>query len=466
MIKRLLIAAIAAIVVVTPAAAFRQGKRVVTRTACPTGGLVASSGTTALTADCTITGNVTLSGRAALKMTGGTLTIDGNTALSGNSVILVSGGGMAIKATFQNQYTFTLTDYSSLQVDNSTFKTSDTGALLTLTLDLNGHSAIYGTNATLVTTNGSWALCNLFDNSKLITSGSQDFPTEVYPGGASTVSITNSYFATVFFDFLSGSVGTLNVPQVNGSSHFDLSFGRSPGFDYFVKMTNSQSRIGVASYPNSSATVIGTGSGNDAKMQISYYVQDNTGPVTINSLPVNGVVNYTLTDQGRLLRLTNVTMGIFGWHVYVKNSNGYVTTVNNSFINEAAVLSPGGLLDIVNSTMQYAALVSAGAGSIVNVSGSQIWSNQVAAQVGGHLNITGSTIHGNQIFGYGPGANVNFTTTTDARNGTLTSCPGDPPPHNGASPLCNPGTPLQACATVSQVSGGTVTPGGVGPSCP
>jgi hypothetical protein len=426
--------------------------------ACPSSGISSASGAINLTANCQVAGNITLSGTASLTMTGAVLTVKGNIVLGGQAQLLITNGGLTIPQTTDFQYSLTLNNSSQLQVQNSTFVTNGTTANnFSTTLNANNTSAVEFENSTLQVLGGSWLLGNFYDQSQLTVTGSTNLPTEIYPEDSSNVSVTNSNFAALWLDFLSGSNATINVPQYNKQGNFNFSFGNSPGFNYSVIMNASQCRLGLNSYPNSTMIVNGHGTSgaNDVSLVFGYYVMNNTSPVSINSLTVGTSTTRQFTDQGRNLSLNHVNMNPLSWQVYVSQSNGYPVTVSNSEINEIAAFTDG-LVNISNSTLQLATTGAVGPGSQMNIAGSQIWSSDILAENGGHTSITSSQIHGNYILATGSGSQVSMSSVTDDRNGSSSASCTTPVVLNG-TPVCNPFNPLGQCATKNVQNGGTVT---------
>jgi hypothetical protein len=425
--------------------------------ACPSSGINSASGAINLTANCQVSGNITLSGTASLTMTGAVLTVKGNIVLGGQAQLLITNGGLTIPQTTDFQYSLTLNNSSLLQLQNSKFVTNGTTANnFATTLNANNTSAVEFENSTLQALGGSWLLGNFYDQSQLTVTGSTNLPTEIYPADSSNVSVTNSNFATLWLDFLSGSNATINVPQYNTQGNFNFNFGNSPGFNYSVNMNASQCRLGLNSYPNSTMIVNGHGTSgtNDVALVFGYYVSNNTSAVTINSLTVGTSTTRQFTDQGRNLSLNNINLNPLSWQVYVSQSNGYPVTVSNSKINEIAALT-NGLVNISNSTLQLATTGAVGPGSQMNITGSQIWSSAILAENGGHTSITSSQIHGNYISATGSGSQLSMSSVTDDRNGTSSSCTA-PVALNG-TPVCNPLNPLGQCAKVSPQNSGVVT---------
>ncbi len=320
--------------------------------ACPVSGVNLSSGGYDLSANCTITGNVTLSGTATLTMTGATLTVAGNVVLSGSAQLIVINGGLKFPQISTDQYLITLNNNATLRLKSSTLVTSGDGAHHTITLNANNTSVADFDDSTMNTNDGSWMLGNFFDSSILAMKNTNNIPTEHYPNDASQTLIVNSTFAGIWLNFIAGSNHTITIPEKDVNGKISLVFGNSTVLDYFVDIKNTSTRIGLNSYPNSTMIVNGNGSPNSARTTFGYYIQDHTAPVTINSLPLSGAYTQTFTGQGRLISLNNVYIGPFTWQVYIRNSNGHVTTFNNCIINEAAAFT-NGLLDIIGGQCSW-----------------------------------------------------------------------------------------------------------------
>jgi hypothetical protein len=432
---------------------------------CPVSGISSASGAINLASNCQVVGNITLSGTASLTMTGAVLTVNGNIVLNDQAQLTITNGGLTFPQTYYSQYSVSLNNSSNMKLTNAIVVTNGT-SINNFSMALNAYntSIVDFEASTLSTTGGSWLLGNFNDQSQLIVNSSTNLPTEIYPSDSSQISVSNSNFATLWVNFIAGSVGTVNVPQkIDAQGDFNLVFGNSPGFNYSINMKTSTARLGLNSYPNSSMTVNGHGSAgtNDVGLVFGYYVENNTSPVSISGLTVGGNLTHQFTDQGRNLTLNHVNMNPFSWQVYISQSNGIPVTISNSKIIELGVLT-NGLVNISNSTLQLAELGAFGSGSQMNITGTQIWSQGIVAQNGGHVSITYSGIHGNYISAAGPVSSISMSNVLEYRNGSASmSCAQNPatgyPPNTNGVPLCNPENPLGQCSQVSTQNGGVVT---------
>ena len=433
--------------------------------ACPASGLISSSaGTINLQGNCTIAGDVNLSGAAVLTMTSGILSIQGNVVLNDAAQLSVTGGGLTFPQTNYNQYSVTLNGNSQLTLKGSTWVTNGTQQNnFSMLLQAQQSSVVDFEDSVLDTSSGSWLLGSFGDNSKLTINNTQNLPTEIYPSSASEISISSdSIFSAVWLYFPSGSNSTVQIPTQDSDGNYNFSFGPGTGIGYSVNISASSGRLGLNSYPNSTLILNGDGASatNDASVVIGYYVQNSTGPVNIDSLDVGGGITRQLTDQGRNLQLNNVNLGPFSWQIYVSQSNNFPVTVTNSKVNEIAALS-GGLVNISNCILQLAVTEAAGPGAVMNISDTRIWSQTIQAQDGGQINITDSQLHGNFISAGGAGSSIAMTSVGEERNGVSPqSCAAadGAPPNDDGDPLCNPFNPLYQCSQVAPpTAGATIT---------
>ncbi len=466
-VKKTTVASILAISwlsLVAPLSTVALASSIATLGTCPVSGISSSSGAINLASNCKVGGNITLSGTASLTMTGAVLTVNGNIALNDQAQLTITNGGLTIPQIYYGKYSVSLNNTSNLSLNNSTIVTTGIfGIHFSMTLDAYNSSIVDFESSTLSSQGGNWLLGNFHDQSRLIVKSSSDLPTEIYPLDSSQISVSNSKFATLYIDFISGSSGTINVPHYDANGNFNFVFGNSPGFDYSINMTTSQTRLGLDSHPNSSMIVNGGGAASttDVPVQFSYYVENNTAPVSIKGLNVRSDTTGQFTDQGRNLSLNHVNLSPISWQVYVSQSNGFPVTISNSKINELGVLT-NGLVNISSSTLQLAELGAFGTGSQLNITGTQIWSQCIVAQNGGQVSITYSGIHGNDISATGTGSRISMSNVVEYRNGSAsmpcTPAPGTvyTPNVNGV-PLCNPQNPVGQCSQVSTESGGVVT---------
>ncbi len=433
---------------------------------CPASGLTSSASAINLAGDCDVTGNINLSGSAALTMTKGVLTVNGNIVLAGNSQLTVMNGGLTFPQTNYSQYLIVLNGNSQLTLNNSNFVTNGTKENnFSMAVVANDSSIVDFTNSTLDTNSGSWLLGDFNGQSTVNVSNSQNLPTEIYAVDAAKISISESGFAAVWLEFASGSSGTVNIPALDAQGNFDLSFGPGSGIAYSVNISSSAGQLGLISYPNSTMIVNGNGQsgGNDAGVVIGYYVENSTGPVNITGLTGGNDITQQFTDQGRNLQLNNVNLGPFSWQLYVSQSNNFPVTVTNSNVNELGVLS-NGLVNLSNSILQLAVTEAGGPGAVLNISNTQIWSQTIQAVDGGQMTISNSQLHGNYISAAGLGSSIAMNNVGEERNGVPPqSCApvNGYPPNNNGDPLCNPFNPLYQCSQVVPPTGGatiTATP--------
>jgi hypothetical protein len=440
------------------------GSSVSTPSVCPSSGLTSSANTINLEGNCDIVGDLNLSGSAALTMTNGILSITGNIVLNDNSELTVTSGGLTFPQTNYSQYSITLNNNSQLTMTGSTLVTNATQQNnFSMNLNANDSSVANFEHSTLDASTGSWLLGNFNDQSTLNMTNTQNLPTEIYPVDASKISISSgSGFAAVWLEFASGSNGTVEIPTQDSEGNYNFSFGPGTGIDYSVNISASNGSLGLNSYPNSTMIVNGhgvSGASSDVRVVFGYYLQNNTGAVTINGLTGGSNITEQFTDQGRNLQLNNVNLSPLSWQVYVSQSNTFPVSVTNSNINEIAALT-NGLINISNCVLQLAVAGAEGPGSIVNISGTQIWSQSIQAENGGQMAITNSQLHGNFITAVGIGSSITMTNVVEERNGVPPqSCaPVDGfPPNNNGIPLCNPFNPLYQCSQVSATGGATIT---------
>ncbi len=333
---------------------------------CPASGISSSSGAINLNSNCQVAGDINLSGTASLTMTDAVLTVQGNIVLNDQAVLMVTNGGLTIPQTDYFQNWMNLNNNSQMIIKKSSFVTNATSnKSLGMFLKAYDSSVLTFEESTLLT-RGSWLITHFYDQAKLTVNNSLNLPTEIYPFDSSQISVSNSEFASLWLDFVPGSIGTVNVPQGDAQGKFDFDFGKSPGFDYSIHISASHARLGLSSHPNSSMTVNGNGASgtNDIGLAFAYGVYNNTGPVTIDGLNVGSDVTRKFSDSGRTLSLNHVNLNPFSWQVYVMQSNGYPVTVTRSKINEVGALA-NGLVNVSNSVLQLAVLEAEGPGSRV-----------------------------------------------------------------------------------------------------
>jgi hypothetical protein len=448
-------------------AAFAVGV-VAADTSCPT--TIVPNQQYEIVGDCTVAGQLGLIDSGAVSFYNGTLTIMGNLVLMNNAQLMVTNGYLVFPQTTYYQYAIYMEDDAVLRMSNSQLITNNgTVNSYTMTLTAYDNAMTVFISSVLYTTN-SWLLANYYQSSVLLMSGnSQNVPTEIYPNDAATIRLQDkSMCATVWMNFNAGSEATLYVPSLESNGVlYDLTFGLTTGFDYFVNISNSYCRLGLNTYPASSMTIIGTGVNPQMQVPLvfGYYVQNYTSDITLSNLTVGDNITLEYTDQNRLVKLKNLYLNPFSWQVYVVGTGAvskHVVRIVNSLINELGVFN-GGNVELLSSVTQLAVLEADGANAVITVRDTQIWSQSITAAGGGVIYIYDSYIHGNYISVVNSGSSIYFDNSTfDLHNGnaTITNCNSNSdgyPPNNNGVPLCNPYSTLHRCADVSiSDDGGTI----------
>ena len=428
---------------------------------CPSSGYTASSGALSLTSNCTVTGNISLSGTATMTMTGATLTVAGNVTLAGSSALTVTNGELAFPQHSFNQYAINLSNNSQMTIDNSTVSTNLTGAnQFTVTLTASNSATLTVTNSSLLA--NSHILGNFNNTSTLIESGSTDVPTEVYPTSQAKVTISGGTFGTLWLDYKSGNTGTINLPVQSVSGVFSMNTSIPSGWS--TAITSSVGGLGVISRPGSHVTINGNGLNtlsNQPSFRVAYWLENNTSNISINGtteFAIGGCpVTKTLTDQQRTLTLKGVCLSNYVWQIYTENTGAFTNTITGGVLAEVGVLGPTANLTLANATVQTASL-DADKGKLT-VTGTDIWALDIRAIDGGILTLNNTdTINGSLIAAQGAGSVLTFGNAKAEPNGlaTQTNCDGinGLPPNIDGVPLCNVGNPLHACPVVQAASGG------------
>ncbi|MGA2416830.1 MAG: hypothetical protein ABSF59_20425 [Candidatus Sulfotelmatobacter sp.] len=439
---------------------------------CPSAGFTSSTQMLHLKGDCEIAGDVDLSGSAALAISNGTLSITGNVVLNGDAALTVGGGALAFPQTNYSQYSVTLNGHSHLTLKDSAMVTNGTTQNnFSMLLQANDFSSVDFENSALDTSSGSWLLGDFNGRSRLTTAKTQNLPTEIYPADAARISISSgSSFAALWLQFVPGSKGTVNIPRQDSQGHYNFIFGPGTGIAYSVDISSSSGRLGLNSHPDSTLIVNGRGAFgvNDAAVVLGYYVENHTGPVSIDGLTGGSDITREFTDSGRKLLLNRVNLGPFSWQVYVRQSDNFPVSVTNSKVNEIAALSHG-LVNISNCILQLAVTEAGGPGAVMNISGSQIWSQTLLAEAGGQMSISDSQLHGNFISAAGAGSSIALADVGEERNGVPPqSCSpiNGYPPNVDGDPLCNPFNPLDQCSQVVPPTGGATFTANPTLTCP
>ncbi len=129
---------------------------------------------------------------------------------------------------------------------------------------------------------------------------------------------SHSNFAGVWLNFNAGSSATVVVPTMGQNGVYNFEFLPSKGFNYSVTISESYCRLGFNSYPDSTMIITSDGSSTDKVPPVfGYYFMNNIADVTVSNLTVGNNITIDYTDSGRLLRLQNVYLNPFSWHMLV-----------------------------------------------------------------------------------------------------------------------------------------------------
>jgi hypothetical protein len=435
----------------SPAAAFAQ---------CPTNGVNLTHGQSLLvTADCSVTGNVTLSGTSLLLVSDSRFVLRGDLNVGGNGVVIVYRSDFIVDNEVSNQFGIKLSGAAVLWFHLTNFQASQK-------TDGNYFASYEGRNTSklLVTdsvldTDHSWMLSRFIDSSSVTLSNSNNFPSEITVENQASARIQAGSITAMWLPFDPGTRGTMLLPD-QSAGNYSFEFGRRTagvvGIGYDVVIQNSLVRLGVNSRPSSQAVIVGRGKSNPSgggEISIGYSMDGVVTPQTLTGLRPGYQVFTQLTHQGRQLILFNVDLDPVAWSVWVATSTAPVI-ISDSVLNEVATW--GGPIEVDRSILQWAVLGAIGNTASVVVRNSSVHSQLIYATLGGQVQIEDSIVHGSPLSANADSL-VSITGGAMEQSGAATPCDL----HDGLTdsyvPLCNPFVPPGIDSTVRTAGNGQVT---------
>ncbi|MBM4389730.1 MAG: hypothetical protein FJ090_01300 [Deltaproteobacteria bacterium] len=417
---------------------------------CPTDGLEVDEGTLRLVEDCSIQGDVLLSGSARFEVDGADLDLDGDLLLEDDAVFAMSGGTLRFVQQAYFEHEIAASDDARVEWSDLALFTRAIDATGNLTMSYAGHdrSAFELENVEL-DEQENWLLASLDGEAALEATEAAHVPTEIYPLEQSTVRISGQgSYTGIWLFFVPGSVATLDaLPALPATWSFGRETEGATGIEYQVDIADAYAGVNVMSLPMSDLTI----RDNERDVTIGYYLAEVTTDETIVGLPL-GTVTETFSSQGRVLELDNVMLSPVAWQVYVSNSSVAdpgVVYISDSTINELGALEEA-RVEVDASVLQWAVLTTMGQGAEMTVRSSVINSQVVLAAADSRLVVVDSSVWGSLVHA-----------EDEARLVLVGTALRDNVCHDACSPfcvsadVCNPYNP-SATATVTADDQGAV----------
>jgi hypothetical protein len=378
-----------------------------TRAAAPAGGRdcdprqpMTVSGRVTVDADCTVGGDLTVTGSAVLHFDytgrrGGRLIVGGNVIVRDDAMLWIQGrpgqrAVLAIDNEFNGQRSMTSTDNATIKLDNVEFRTqksADRGkGSVSMNYHARGRSSFEVTGSALVE-GEAWLLANLHDSAKLTIADTQHVPTEIYVHDSSSAKISGTGTRTGVWLDAGGAKGTLKLPDVKAPFSWQIGAGTGLDVRWSLQVDDAQPGMGIEVKPASALTITGRGAQAPAtgELKISYFVIGSRE--TLDGLEA-GLQNRKISDR---LTLKDVQLGPIAWQIYAGDNADL--TIKNSTINEIGIFGRNAKVRIERSVLQLV-LAALAPGSSLDIRDSDVWNQTIEVANTGKVSITDSKIHG------------------------------------------------------------------------
>jgi hypothetical protein len=378
------------------------------RAAAPAGGRdcdprqpMTVSGRVTVDADCTVGGDLTVTGSAVLHFDytgrrGGRLIVGGNVIVRDDATLWIQGrpgqrAVLAIDNEFNGQRSMTSTDNATIKLDNVEFRTqksADRGkGSVSMNYHARGRSSFEVTGSALVE-GEAWLLANLHDSAKLTIADTQHVPTEIYVHDSSSAKISGTGTRTGVWLDGGGAKGTLKLPDVKAPFSWQIGAGTGLDVRWSLQVDDAQPGMGIEVKPASALTITGRGAQAPAtgELKISYFVIGSRE--TLDGLEA-GLQNRKISDR---LTLKDVQLGPIAWQIYAGDNADL--TIKNSTINEIGIFGRNAKVRIERSVLQLAVLAALAPGSSLDIRDSDVWNQTIEVANTGKVSITDSKIHG------------------------------------------------------------------------
>ena len=237
-----------------------------------------------VTADCTIGGDLTVTGTAVLyfdyrQRSNGRVVINGNVVVQDDASLQVDGrpGGRAvllIANAFRDQRTMTSRDRAKIKLNSVEFRTQQSATIqgsVSMPYDARGSSSLEVTGSTIVEAQ-SWLLANLYDSARLTVVDTQHVPNEIYVHDKAVATIRGSGTRTGVWLDAQGAQGTVTVPNVNGPFSWRIGAGNGLNVGWLLQVENAQPGLGLEIKPGTALTVVGNGTQAPATGELRDFV--------------------------------------------------------------------------------------------------------------------------------------------------------------------------------------------------
>lgn len=408
------------------------------------GPIIISKDTRIVNRDCIVNGDLTVTQGAVLSVnlsgeSDHKFVVRGNIRIEADSRLYVSGRAQghdvfAIANEFSGHRTMTTSGTSRVYFNNIEFRTQEDlnpakGSVYT-SFFANDRSLMSVTNSKLNTAS-AWLLGYFNDNSLLVVSESQGFPTEVYIHDSSSIRIQGRTTQTGVWMDAENAKGKLVLPDVSAPYHWRV--GRQSGLNvgWQLNIVDAQPGLAVEVKQGTELEIIGRGAKAPptGELKIGYYVERATEDLV--GLNV-GIQNRRISQR---LILRDVQLGPIAWQIYP--GHNAVVNIRNSKINEIGISGSHARVSVEGSILQLGVIGAMAPSSRLSIKNSQIWNQSIEADGDAEIFIEGSHIFGSLL--HARSANSKIAIRNSMFQGNPARCaPSTMIDIKSGQPKCNP----------------------------
>jgi hypothetical protein len=358
------------------------------------------SNSVTLDEDCTIGGDLTVTGNGVLHFDYGArkgrhLIVRGNVIVQDSATLWVQGSLderaiFEIENEFSQQHSMASRNEAKVKLDRVELRThaSGHGGKGSISMNYDAHDrSLFEVSGSMLVEEQSWLLANLHDSAKLTMTDTQHVPDEIYLNDSSSATISGPDTRTGIWLDAAGVKGTLKLPDMHGPFSWRIG-GGALNTRWSLVIQQALPGIGVEIKPDTELTIIGNGARAPVtgELKIAYFVIGKQA--AIDGLKA-GLQNHKLINR---LTLQDVQLGPIAWQIYAGDDAD--VTIKDSTINEIGIFGRNAKVHVEQSVLQLAALAALGPGSLLDIHDCDIWNQAIEAANDGNVSISDSKIHG------------------------------------------------------------------------
>lgn len=372
------------------------------------------SGRVTVDADCTVGGDLTLTGSAVLHFDysreGGRLVVRGNIIVQGDAKLWIQGSAqeravLVVDNEFSQQRSMTSKDGATIKLDHVEFRTQESvskgkGSVY-MSYEARDRSSFEATGSTSKGEE-AWLLANLHDAAKLIVADTQFVPNEIYVHDSSTAKISGRGTQTGVWLDAAAAKGTVTLPDMNGPFSWRIGAGAGLDVAWSLLVDDARPGIGFEVRPGSALTIKGNGARAPAtgELKISYFVAG--ARETLDGLKA-GLQNRKISER---LTLNDVQLGPIAWQIYAGDNADL--TIRDSTINEIGIFGRDAKVRVDHSVLQLAVLAALGPHSLLEIRDSEVWNQTIEVANQAKVSVASSKIHGTLFHARDSGSDISI----------------------------------------------------------